>query len=371
MKSTLSAAGVYIAILLLTIGFLEALSAAVLYVWPLIRSESEVRPTKYTDAMIARLYGGNVTKYRKVIEESWRKIPPRYEPLVEHIETPFHGEYVNVTASGYRITPGQIRLDSNSSNRRLFMFGGSTTFGYGVADDETIPAFLQTALLNSGIDDVAVFNFGQGGYYSSLERIRFLRLITDGWQPDIAVFLDGLNEFNDVRFPDRSSNSDRLAFLANRPILAAISESSTATLAAKVARRQHGDLSDRRIADNAILQKMVDRLAINREVIRAICKSLRIQCLFVQQPVPFFGFDESSRAVPLSATHLSMIGDLSARVNKGFQIMRDDPRYVNSDLLWLTDLKTRENMYIDAFHYSPAMNAAIARVICERLLGAR
>ena len=120
----------------------ELFSGGVLFLWPLIRSETEINPMKYTDAMIERLYGGDVLKYRKSIEESWQRLL-RYEPLVELTETPYRGTYVNVSPAGYRHVPEQEPLESPSSRRRIFVFGGSTTFGLGVPDDETIPAYLR------------------------------------------------------------------------------------------------------------------------------------------------------------------------------------------------------------------------------------
>ena len=359
-------------LLLLVVGVLmwELFSGGVLFLWPLIRSETEINPMKYTDAMIERLYGGDVLKYRKSIEESWQRLL-RYEPLVELAETPYRGTYVNVSPAGYRHVPEQEPLESPSSRRRIFVFGGSTTFGLGVPDDETIPAYLQQALRARGMNDVALFNFGVGSYYSTQERIAFLRLLTDGRRPEIAIFIDGINEFNDVRFPDRSATSDRIAFLVEHPFLGFISQTLTMQLLAKTARRLQGDLSDQQTFNEQSLRKVVDRLAVNRAAIRGACANLAIRCLFVQQPVPFYGFDNSKRAVPLSAAHRSLMGNLPERIGPGYRMMREDQRYAIDDVLWLADLQTSKNMYIDAFHYSPAMNAAIGEAIGSRLFGSK
>src|SRR5262249_16264640 len=262
-------------------------------------------------------------------------------------------------------------LESPSSRRRVFVFGGSTTFGYGVPDDETIPAYLQQALRARGINDVALFNFGVGNYYSTQERIAFLRLLTDGRSPEIAIFIDGINEFNIVRFPDRSGSSDRIAFLVEHPFLGFISQTQTMQLLAKTAKRLQGDLSDQQTFNEQSLRKVVDRLAVNRAAIRGACTNLAIRCLFVQQPVPFYGFDDSKRAVPLSAAPRSMMATLPAQVGPGYRMMREDQRYAMDDVLWLADLQTSKNMYIDAYHYSPAMSAAIGEAIGSRLFGSK
>jgi len=44
-------------------------------------------------------------------------------------------------------------------------------------------------------DNVVVYNFGRAGYYSTQERILFEYFVAKGVKPDVAIFLDGLNDF--------------------------------------------------------------------------------------------------------------------------------------------------------------------------------
>lgn len=81
------------------------------------------------------------------------------------------------------------------SNLNIFVFGGSTTFGYGIADGETIASALQRKLANSSSKPIRIYNFGRGHYYSTQERILFSNLLGAGTVADVAVFIDGLNEF--------------------------------------------------------------------------------------------------------------------------------------------------------------------------------
>ena len=57
--------------------------------------------------------------------------------------------------------------------KRFFVYGGSTTWGYNVADYQTIPSYLQKELINNGYNDYCVYNFGGGSYFSTQENIRF------------------------------------------------------------------------------------------------------------------------------------------------------------------------------------------------------
>jgi hypothetical protein len=114
----------------------------------------------------------------------------RYAPWLGFTEAPRTGEYVTVYPEGFRRTVGSSNtLDNSGDAKKLFFFGGSTTFGYNVADQHTIPSYFQT--LAPHYD---VFNFGRGYYYSKQENILLMDLLERGHRPDVAVFIDGLNE---------------------------------------------------------------------------------------------------------------------------------------------------------------------------------
>lgn len=102
---------------------------------------------------------------------------------------------VTIDPEGFRInaaTPTTFH-DYSPTSRNVFVFGGSTTFGSGVADDDTMPAHLQRVLQRSR-DRVRVYNLGQPSYrfideiYLLLDRLRERRA------PTVAVFYDGINE---------------------------------------------------------------------------------------------------------------------------------------------------------------------------------
>ena len=78
---------------------------------------------------------------------------------------------------------------------QFFFFGGSTTFGYNVRDEETLASHFQDLSEAAFSREVQVYNFGRGNYASSAEMLLFLRLLFEGHRPEVAVFVDGLNDF--------------------------------------------------------------------------------------------------------------------------------------------------------------------------------
>lgn len=99
----------------------------------------------------------------------------------------FHGRFINIDADGVRATP-KPPLAPNA--KKIFVFGGSTTWGTGAKDGETYPALLQAAL--GGRYDVT--NYGETAYVSTQEVIYLMKLLADGKVPDIVIFYDGVND---------------------------------------------------------------------------------------------------------------------------------------------------------------------------------
>jgi lysophospholipase L1-like esterase len=101
---------------------------------------------------------------------------------------PFTGQFINVDENGNRLTHAS---DCNADTYQIYVFGGSTLWGYGVPDWNTIPTGMQIALIEDG---VCVVNFGELGYSSTQSLIRLSQLIANGDVPDMVVFYDGTND---------------------------------------------------------------------------------------------------------------------------------------------------------------------------------
>ncbi|MGB1026151.1 MAG: hypothetical protein ACPGYL_06325, partial [Rhodospirillaceae bacterium] len=76
-------------------------------------------------------------------------------------------------------------------NDAIWMFGGSTTYGSGVADCETI-----ATALNGLTGDVPVINFGVESFGRPSETQRLILLLRQGYRPRAVVFFDGLNDID-------------------------------------------------------------------------------------------------------------------------------------------------------------------------------
>ena len=78
------------------------------------------------------------------------------------------------------------RVDKDPNVFRIMMLGCSTTFGWGVKDDETVPAQLEQALRERGYDGVEVINAGQPGY-TSFQGLWLWDKVLHEYDPDLVV----------------------------------------------------------------------------------------------------------------------------------------------------------------------------------------
>jgi lysophospholipase L1-like esterase len=134
---------------------------------------------------------------RQIAEETNISNRFEYEPWIEFRNIDYAGRFVNVSGLQRKSIP-EVHINPSSKDTiDIYFFGGSTTFGFNVADNETIPSqFLQ--LYKEKFPNgrsVRVYNYGTPTYYSYQELMLLSKLLFEGKRPDIVIFLDGVNDF--------------------------------------------------------------------------------------------------------------------------------------------------------------------------------
>lgn len=144
----------------------------------------------------AILDGLMTTYYQQVPwgEQIWQEQNPirsDYQPYTVWRAVPVSGITTNVSADGWRVTPGAA---CGPDALTVFVFGGSTMWGFGAPDWGTIPAYLQAQLSAERDQPVCVQNFGQMGFVSTQEVIELELQLQQGHVPDWVIFYDGVND---------------------------------------------------------------------------------------------------------------------------------------------------------------------------------
>ena len=97
------------------------------------------------------------------------------------------GRHVNVV-DGHRVT-----YQVDDPDLTVWLFGGSTAYGLGQRDEHTIASNLVREAEEDG-HRIEVVNFGVSGYVNAQETQVFEDRLAAGERPDVAVFLDGVND---------------------------------------------------------------------------------------------------------------------------------------------------------------------------------
>jgi lysophospholipase L1-like esterase len=115
----------------------------------------------------------------------------QYKPYVLWSHLSFVGETININQQGIRQTPGS---DCNTEASKVFIFGGSTMWGWGSPDWGTIASYIQKGMESRAKKAVCVVNFGEDAFVSTQSLIELMRQLQSGNIPDLVIFYDGVNE---------------------------------------------------------------------------------------------------------------------------------------------------------------------------------
>jgi hypothetical protein len=369
-----------------------AVQAAVLWSWgcvlfvlvnllcvPLARKEPEPRPdlSAWDPAALGRAYPGMTrSEVEALLQETWtRRLA--FEPFTHFRERPFHGRYVNVHEAGFRVSAGQGPWPADPEAWNVFVFGGSTAFGYGVRDEETFASYLGRGLLALAPDRrPRVYNFGRGAYYSTQERVLFAELLQGGAAPRLALFLDGLNEFFYPRDEPAHSGRLRAAFDEDEPDLASALRRAARALpvlrliGAPGPSRPGAAESDEGAPEGAGRggagpERVVARYLANKRLIAAAAREHGVTAVFVWQPVPMYAYVHRDQDGPRPG-----LGSLE-RWRRRYEHVAERMRRgdLGSDFIWCADVAegAAGPLYVDRVHYSGLMNRRIAEAVLAAL----
>jgi hypothetical protein len=329
--------------------------------------DRNVVEAKYGSAILATVYPGrSEAEVEQLLGETWQ-LRRAFRPYVQFREEPFTGRFVNVHAAGFRHSAEQAPWPPPAEMYSIFVFGGSTTFAYGLPDAETVPSQMQRLLRDRGHAQVAVYNFGAGAYQSTQERIFFGELLASGVRPDMAVFIDGLNDF---AFPHVPQDTDLVArALANvgvgglerlKQLAGAIPLVRLVRALLPAAPEPVSTVSDPQSGTDAVSIRYLSNVAQTGAAARAA----GVVPVFVWQPTPFYRFDATS--------HPFKDDGVNRHAADGYARMRTlvEPQAPDPSFLWAADMQEGLTgpLYVDSVHYSTTMARHVAARIVTHLL---
>jgi len=367
---------------LLLAGIIYAVSNGVVLVKGKLSGRGKPLPQTYVSQRYGRLLKIAYPRMKedalnRLLEESWTR-PFQYEPFTQFKEGLLQGDFVNVRPEGFRVTPPQGPWPPDPGQYNIFLFGGSTTFNYGLPDDQTIAAGLQNDLRQRHPgQDINVYNFGRGYYYSSQELALFMRLLAQGYVPDMAVFIDGYNEFIFYRdqpyfsedlnryFQERNQGLFKKAFkkhLAQSVLPSLLRKSPPGKSQAQQEKENIEYEKTVYQHKEEITRAVFKHYWANKRLIEALAREFGITPVFVWQPVAAYRYDLQYSPFPIP-----ILDDVLIRY--GYSRMAELARdgVPGRNFLWCADIQAqaREGLYVDACHYNAKNSRNFASCIAQ------
>jgi hypothetical protein len=317
--------------------------------WALERYSLSRPPVlRLPDESLHRVYPGWSRDEVALLLRETRNRGLRFDSYTQSRETEFHGRYVNVDAVGFRSDGRGSRWPMDPAAHNVWVFGGSTTFAYGLQDRETIPAQLEV-VLGRHQPLVEVYNFGQGYFYSTQELALFAALLQQvEVAPAQVVFVDGINEHFAAPF-----YSDWIGDLLQSPIAGWFRRPAARSLT----------------SGEAILTRWLR----TKKLAEGVCSAYGIDCLFVWQPAPDWNYDLRYHLlweVVTPGASGPMLGS-SPHYAAMAALVATSPADLARGFLWLGDLQRdrREPLYVDRLHYTAMFANLVAESIAPAIEG--
>lgn len=350
-------------------GLVVGLSAMVLVLWtrlseestgPVFRgsgaSENLVRQ-RYPTVQFTNIYRDMTPPEIDLLQRECLAIRYVYEPFVQFLPLPVLATYVRIDEPGVRRNRSRAPWPPDPKAVNVFVFGGSTTLGYHLRDDQTVPAQLETELRERLTNtNLWCYNLGSGYHFSSQERARFAALLTEGILPRVAIFIDGLNEFyHPEGVPQYTFDFRRFSApdtpAPNRLLL-----------------QNHKEFTDEQ--REPLIESAIARYQRNILLSQSLADRVGVKTLFVAQPVPFHAYALTNNAIHPFHDPTEAAEDRLCQL--AYPRLRDLAAngVFGANFLWAGELfkEAETAMYADKAHYSPEGARVLAGHLADMLI---
>ena len=279
---------------------------------------------------------------------------------------PFQGKTINLTGPyAQRATVGT----ADPGKPSVYFFGGSTMWGTGADDANTIPSLVTQ---HGGFRSA---NYGEAAYTAHQSLTLLIQLLQEGHRPNVVVFYDGVNEvahkcrseitptsharegqIRSALAATKPENAYGLQYMAGPLIgLAGVISSRIALLTRSGRREGHFACH----TDGTRAQQIADNLMQDWDVARRLVKSYGGKFIGILQPVTYVS-DTKLDHLQLSELERRQFQAVYPLIQKSMQ-----GRQGLLDFTGVLDRK--EYLYVDFCHLSPNGNRYVAQRVVEVL----
>ena len=301
-----------------------------------------------------------------------------YQPWVQYSDMFFRSPHLNVLRDDAGFPRRRTENPDNPGKLPeivVWTLGGSTTFGYHVADRQTWPSYLSQALNERARQErpgvqIRVDNYGRSGYTLDQEAILLWDLLRTGQRPSLVIFMDGINMGWQYNYPSQTPQLAKIYDLVQQKKIyhwlgaESLRISPLGRLAKSLRKKLWPAAGE---PAPAISEEQLVRWECNRSreswrLAGELCRRYGADLLACLQPNPYYHYDLDLRRFPATDADPAY-----KRQTEGlYGALRRE-----QGLLYLGDLfmawGPRRKACIDDVHYTPGFNKFLAEHVASHI----
>jgi len=328
----------------------------------------------------------NPTEARECFQElgSW---DTEWNPYVYYGYKSFHGKRTTIDNEGNRVSTGN---DTGAGTRlKIWFLGGSTMFGFGVSDENTIPSSVAKILKETYGVDAYCLNMGRLSFVNQQETFLYYLKLRPGARPDIVVFYDGFNDmytaikhkevglswYEDKRKKEFNVISEETLWPSIRSVGSSLALAFHKTNLSKLMKRLEGYRNEQKKPEppaeplRTLLEEAANCFLWNVEASHDISTKHGIGSIFYLQPAIF------NKGV-LSSFEKSFTEKDPLNFKASYEIFREAIRKKNNDGDIVKDISgafqnVEECLFMDNVHINAKGNKLIAEIMAKDIYEAQ
>ncbi len=264
----------------------------------------------------------------------------------------FNGETIKIE-NGYRLN----NLNENFNIKKdIWIFGGSTVWGDGSRNKDTIPSFIEK------LSGFSVLNLGEHSY-TTTQELNLLNKEIVKHKPKIIIFYDGVNDVyskclkQSNYFSGYNENEIRKKVSSKYPYTKKLFEAplEIINLIINKFEKKNKKIFDCDLDKDKSIK--ISKVFFNNwQIVKSIAEKNDIKFIPILQPTAF-----SSES---NLTHLTLSNELKKQYNIIYELIKKELDEYDFDYLNLENsLNDKEFYFIDFCHLSPNGNYVIASKI--------
>jgi hypothetical protein len=300
-----------------------------------------------------------------------------YQPWVLFSEAPYQSPHLNVLWDDAGFPRRRTANPANPDKLPeivVWTFGGSTTFGYWVADWETWSSFLSQKLNdlaqkeNLGVR-IRVESYGRAAYEPNQEVILLWNLLRSGQRPSLVIFMDGVNTGGAYDYPLETGEVSKVFHLVQKeglyhwPWTSVLRDIPMVRLAGFLEKKLRGAKAPAPIVPEEQLVRWIsNRFKDNWQLAGELCRRYGADLIVCLQPCAFYQYDFSLFRFPIN----DQFRDRGRQAEAIHTTLRRE-----TDCLYLGDLFKewghRRKAVLTECHYTPGFNKFLAENLAAHI----